>query len=193
MFRRAGAAITPAICGVLLVTYHYKVSSAVVQIWAAAMQNVGDWLKELGLGQYAQRFADNNIEASIRSDLTDEDLEKIGVTLGHCKKLLRAIAALNGVGFVLEPARRSQAQRRQLTVMFADLAGSTALPARVDPEELRDIMSAYHRRCTEVIAEVGGFVARHLGDGVLAFSDTRKRTRRMPSGRSARGSGWSRP
>jgi class 3 adenylate cyclase/tetratricopeptide (TPR) repeat protein len=169
MFRRAGAAITPAICGVLSVTYQYKVSSAVVQIWAAAMQNVGDWLKELGLGQYAQRFADNDIDASILSDLTDQDLEKIGVTLGHRKKLLRAIAGLNGAGFVLEPARRSEAQRRQLTVMFADLAGSTALSARVDPEELRNIMSAYHRRCTEVIAEVGGFVARHLGDGVLAY------------------------
>jgi tetratricopeptide (TPR) repeat protein len=139
MFRRAGAAITPAICGVLLVTYQYKVFCAVVQIWAAAMQNVGDWLKELGLGQYAQRFADHDIEASTLSDLTDQDLEKIGVTLGHRKKLLRAIAALNGAGFVSQPARRSEAQRRRLTVMFADLAvpvwqvtGASVIDSRFD-------------------------------------------------------------
>jgi class 3 adenylate cyclase/tetratricopeptide (TPR) repeat protein len=133
------------------------------------MHDVADWLKKLGLGQYAQRFADNDIDASILRDLTDQDLEEIGVTLGHRKKLLRAIAALNEFGFAPEPARRSDAEKRQLTVLFADLAGSTALSARVDPEELRDIMTAYHRRCAEVITQAGGFVARYLGDGVLAY------------------------
>ncbi|HXW28334.1 MAG TPA: adenylate/guanylate cyclase domain-containing protein, partial [Xanthobacteraceae bacterium] len=133
------------------------------------MQNLADWLKELGLEQYAQRFADNDIDASILRDLTDRDLEKLGVTLGHRKKLLRAIAALNEGGFSPEAARRSEAQKRQLTVLFVDLVGSTALSARVDPEELRDIMTAYQRRCAGVIVEAGGFVARYLGDGVLAY------------------------
>jgi len=133
------------------------------------MQEISDWLNKVGLGQYAQRFVDNDIDASVLRDLTDHDLEKIGVTLGHRKKILRAIAELDDAESVPEPGRRTEAERRQLTVMFADLVGSTALSARLDPEELREIIGAYHRCCAEVIAKSGGFVARYMGDGMLAY------------------------
>src|SRR6266566_5125758 len=133
------------------------------------MQPIAHWLNALGLGQYAQRFADNDIDASILRDLTDEDLEKIGVSLGHRKKILRAIAELDEVGIAPESPRWDEAERRQLTVMLADLVGSTALSTRLDPEDLRKIIGAYQRRCAEVIAKSGGFVARYLGDGILAY------------------------
>jgi len=133
------------------------------------MQPIAHWLNALGLGQYAQRFADNDIDASILRDLTDEDLEKIGVSLGHRKKILRAIAELDEVGIAPESPHWDEAERRQLTVMFADLVGSTALSTRLDPEDLRKIIGAYQRRCAEVIAKSGGFVARYLGDGILAY------------------------
>jgi class 3 adenylate cyclase len=133
------------------------------------MQPIVHWLNALGLGQYAQRFADNDIDAGILRDLTDEDLEKIGVSLGHRKKILRAIAELDEVGITPTSPRGDEAARRQLTVMFADLVGSTALPTRLDPEDLRKIIGAYQRRCAEVIAKSGGFVARYMGDGILAY------------------------
>jgi class 3 adenylate cyclase len=124
------------------------------------MQPIAHWLNALGLGQYVQRFADNDIDASILRDLTDEDLEKIGVSLGHRKKILRAIAELDEVGIEPEAPCWDEAERRQLTVMFADLVGSTALSTRLDPEDLRKIIGAYQRRCAEVIAKSGGLVAR---------------------------------
>jgi class 3 adenylate cyclase len=133
------------------------------------MRPIAHWLNALGLGQYAQRFADNDIDASILRDLTDEDLEKIGVSLGHRKRILRAIAELDEVGIAPESPRWDGAERRQLTVMFADLVGSTALSTRLDPEDLRKIIGAYQRRCAEVIAKSGGFVARYMGDGILAY------------------------
>jgi class 3 adenylate cyclase/predicted ATPase len=134
------------------------------------MQEIADWLNALGLMQYAQRFADNDIDdQSVLRDLTDEDLEKIGVSLGHRKRMLRAIAELNGVGARRVPAPRPEAERRQVTVMFADLVGSTALSTRLDPEDLREIIGAYHRCCAEQIEKSGGFVARYMGDGVLAY------------------------
>ena len=132
------------------------------------MQQIANWLKSLGLGEYAQRFTDNDIDWSVLRDLTDQDLEKIGVSLGHRKKMLRAIAELADKT-VVEPPRRDDAERRHLTVMFCDLVGSAALSSRLDPEELRDIIGAYLRRCTEVIVNSGGFVARYMGDGVLAY------------------------
>ena len=115
------------------------------------MQQIADWLKKLSLGQYAQRFAENDITFVILPDLTDQDLEKIGVaSLGHRRQLLRAIAELKGAP---EPctvatapvAPHDTAERRQVTVMFSDLVGSTALSARMDPENLREVISAYHR------------------------------------------------
>jgi class 3 adenylate cyclase/predicted ATPase len=137
------------------------------------MQQIEKWLEQLGLAAYAQRFADNHIDASVLRDLTEADLEKIGIPLGHRKKLMRAIAALDAAAPAeppaIEPRPREDAQRRQLTVMFCDLVGSTGISARLDPEELRDIIGGYHRRATEVIAKSGGFVARYLGDGVIAY------------------------
>src|SRR6185437_4385606 len=129
----------------------------------------------LGLGQYAQRFAENYIDASVLRDLTDQDLEKIGIPLGHRKKLLRAIRELADASAApppataFRPAPSDSAERRQLTVMFIDLVGSTALSTRLDPEDLQEIIGAYHRCCAKVITQSGGFVARYLGDGVLAY------------------------
>jgi class 3 adenylate cyclase/predicted ATPase len=134
-----------------------------------AMQQIAEWLEKLGLGQYAQRFAENDIDPSVLRDLTDHDLEKIGVSLGHRRKLLRAIAEFDEAGPRSAPAPRTAAERRQLTVMFADLVGSTALSTRLDPEDLREIISAYHRCCAGQIEKFGGFVARYMGDGVLAY------------------------
>src|SRR5215471_7859146 len=139
----------------------------------AAMLRVADWLNKVGLGQYAQLFADNAIDTSVLRLLTDQDLQQIGVALGHRKKILRAIAELDEAGLGLQPAPqpapRNDAERRQLTVMFADLVGSTALSTNLDPEDLRQIIGAYHRCCGEQIAKCGGFVARYMGDGVLAY------------------------
>src|SRR4249919_3215680 len=111
------------------------------------MQQVADWLKKLDLGQYAQRFAENDISFVILPDLTDQDLEKIGIaSLGHRRLLLRAIAELDSVergtakaaSAAAAPAvaPREIAERRQVTVMFSDLVGSTALSARMNPEDL---------------------------------------------------------
>src|SRR6185312_9649007 len=133
------------------------------------MQQIADWLDTLGLIQYAQRFAENDIDPSVLRDLTDYDLEKIGVSLGHRKKILRAIAQLDEVGPKPVPVPRMEAERRQVTVMFADLVGSTALSTRLDPEDLREIIGTYHRCCTEQIEKSGGFVARYMGDGLLAY------------------------
>src|SRR6201981_2813406 len=133
------------------------------------MQQIADWLDTLGLGQYAQPFGQNDIDPSVLRDLTDHDLEKIGVSLGHRRKILRAIAELDEAGPRPAPAPRTAAERRHLTLMFADLVGSTALSTRLDPEDLQEIMGAYHRCCAEQIEKFGGFVARYLGDGVLAY------------------------
>jgi class 3 adenylate cyclase len=144
------------------------------------MKTIADWLQKLGMSEYTQRFAENRIDLSILPDLTDQDLEKLGVLLGDRRKMLRAIAALGSdagatpqVSTVptAEPKREPHdtAERRQLTVMFCDLVGSTALSTRLDPEELRSIIGAYHRCCAEVITKSGGFVAKYMGDGVLAY------------------------
>src|SRR5215831_539049 len=140
------------------------------------MQQVTNWLKSLGLGEYAERFAEHRIDASVLHDLTDQDLEKIGIPLGHRKKLLRAIRELGDApptvpppAAASKPTPHDSAERRQLTVMFTDLVGSTVLSTRLDPEDLQEIIGAYHRCCAKVITQSGGFVARYLGDGVLAY------------------------
>ena len=146
------------------------------------MQQIADWLKRLGVEQYAHCFDEHDIDFSILRDLTDQDLEKIGVqSLGHRRKLLRAIADLNDIkksapaaaiaaaAAPAAPRPLDFAERRQVTVMFCDLVGSTALSARLDPEDMREIMSAYHHRCAQVIGRSGGFVAKYMGDGVLAY------------------------
>ena len=138
------------------------------------------WLRGLGLERYEQAFQENAIDEAILPKLNAEDLRDLGVTaVGHRRLLLDAIAALraetfrgtveHSVGLDRSGGKAPEAERRQLTVMFVDLVGSTALSARVDPEELRDIIGAYHRRCAEIITGSGGFVAKYLGDGVLAY------------------------
>src|SRR5262245_36798343 len=133
------------------------------------MPPIAEWLNALGLGQYAQRFADNDIDTNVLPDLTEADLEKIGVSLGHRKRILRAIAELQETASSSEATRADAPQRRQLTVMFCDLVGSTPLSTRLDPEELRDIIGAFHRCCAEQIAKSDGVVARYMGDGMLVY------------------------
>src|SRR5271166_2835342 len=138
--------------------------------------DVGDWLRGLGLGQYEDVFRENEIGADVLPDLTDADLEKLNVPLGNRKRLLKAIAALDRAGGnpsapaidVAVPSVET-AQRRQLTVMFCDLVGSTAMSARLDPEDMRGIIAAYQRCCAKLITGSGGFVAKYMGDGVLAY------------------------
>jgi class 3 adenylate cyclase len=142
------------------------------------MQQVSDWLEKLGLGQYAQRFAENDINFTILSDLIDQDLKELGVaSLGHRRQLLRAIAELTSTekdapkAAVPAPtaAPLDSAERRQVTVMFSDLVGSTALSARMDPEDLREIIAAYQKCVAETVNRFGGFVAKYMGDGVLVY------------------------
>jgi class 3 adenylate cyclase len=137
------------------------------------MKDVAEWLASLDLGEYAQRFAENAIDLSAIRDLTENDLKEIGVLLGHRRKMLRAIAELqrapaSTLQMATEPGR-DHAERRQLTVMFCDLVGSTALAARLDPEDMRQVMALFHRRIAEVIGGYEGVVARYMGDGVLAY------------------------
>ena len=119
------------------------------------MQHVADWLEKLGLGQYAQRFAENDISFAVLPDLTDQDLKELGVSsLGHRRQLLRAIAELTSREKqapkpAVPTAPADTAERRQVTVMFSDLVGSTALSARMDPEDLREVISAYQKCVAE--------------------------------------------
>ncbi len=144
------------------------------------MQQIADWLQMLGLSEYAECFAQNDIDFAILGDLTDQDFEKIGVaSLGHRRKLLRAIANLEGAekGAPAAPApapsatprAAESAERRQVTVMFSDLVGSTALSGCMDPEDLREVISAYQKCVAETVQRFGGFVAKYMGDGVLIY------------------------
>jgi class 3 adenylate cyclase/predicted ATPase len=141
----------------------------------AAMQLLADWLKKLGMSEYAERFAENDIDMAVLPDLTDQHLKDLGVSLGHRLKMLRAIRDLGGppsdlaAPSVSEPARREDAERRQLTVMFTDLVGSTALSTKLDPEDMRSVIGAYHKCVAETVARFDGFVAKYMGDGVLIY------------------------
>jgi class 3 adenylate cyclase len=138
--------------------------------------DVGQWLRGLGLGQYEATFRENEIDAEVLLELTDTDLEKIGVPLGHRKRLLKAIASLGATETAAKAATLAAttsstdvAERRQLTVMFCDLVGSTALTARLDPEDMREVIRAYQDTCSGAISRYDGFVAKFMGDGVLAY------------------------
>jgi class 3 adenylate cyclase/predicted ATPase len=136
------------------------------------MQQIVDWLKQLGLGEYAQRFAENDIDVSVLPDLTDQELKDLGVSLGHRKKMLRAIADLGAAladKATTEHARQDDAERRHLTVMLCDLVGSTALSARLDPEDMREVITAYQGACTRGVRNYEGFIAKFMGDGVMAY------------------------
>ena len=139
--------------------------------------DVAEWLQGLGLERYVPVFRDNEIDWEVLPKLTSEDLREIGVAaIGHRRRLLDAIAALGAAAPAAsvtaaprDAPAPAEAERRQLTVMFCDLVGSTALSARLDPEDLREVVGAYHRCCADLIGEAGGFVAKYMGDGVLAY------------------------
>ena len=130
--------------------------------------NVRTWLKDLGLAQHAELFEQNDIDAEVLSALTEADLQSLGLSLGHRKKLLKAIAALDPLDAVAAPPP-SEAERRQITVMFCDLVGSTALSEQLDPGDLRDLMAAYQSVCGGVIEGYDGHVAQYLGDGLMTY------------------------
>src|ERR1700720_3821637 len=139
--------------------------------------DVAAWLQDLGLERYVPAFRDNDIDAEVLRKLTAEDLISIGViSVGHRRKLLDAIAGLGmavPTAVVMAPASGASAQvdaeRRQLTVMFCDLVGSTALSTRHDPEDLRELIGDYHRAVSKTVGRFDGFVAKYMGDGVLIY------------------------
>jgi class 3 adenylate cyclase len=154
------------------------------------MQQVGDWLAKLGLAEYAKCFAENRIDFSVLPDLTDQHLKDLGVPLGDRLKMLRAIRELSvGAPAPTQPEEKLQdtAERRQVTVMFSDLVGSTALSARMDPEDRREVISAYQKCVAETVQRFGGFVAKYMGDGVCSTSVTRRPVRTTQSEPSERG------
>jgi class 3 adenylate cyclase len=142
------------------------------------MVDVSRWLAEQGLGHHAEAFAENGIAGDILRELTDADLRELGLNLGERKRLLKAIGALaagstDDQAEIAEPtampAVPREAERRQLTVLFCDLVGSTALAAQLDPEDTGRVIRAYQGCCTEVVERWGGQVAKFMGDGVLAY------------------------
>src|SRR6266536_1239506 len=133
------------------------------------------WLDGIGLAQYATIFAENAIDLDVLSDVSEADLERLGVALGHRKRMLRAIASLPGArpaagasGTGRAPPL-SEPERRQLTVLFCDLVGSTALAVKLDPEDLREVVRGYQSSCAAVVTQMGGHVARFMGDGLLVY------------------------
>jgi class 3 adenylate cyclase len=135
-----------------------------------ASVDITAWLHGLGLQQYEATFRDNAIDAEVLTELTEADLEKLGVLLGHRKKLVKAIDELRAPPSEVNRAPRAdRPERRQLTVMFCDLVGSTALAVRLDPEDLREVVGAYHRYISDAITPFGGFVAKYMGDGALIY------------------------
>jgi class 3 adenylate cyclase len=140
--------------------------------------DLGDWLRSLGLERYEAAFRENEITEKVLPNLTAEDLKELGVNaLGHRRILLDAIAALRGdtqaslpkAPQTVDRSATDTAERRQVTVMFSDLGGSTALSARMDPEDLREVISAYQKCVAETVQRFGGFVAKYMGDGVLVY------------------------
>ena len=157
--------------------------------------DVGAWLRKLGLEQYEAAFRENMVDDTVLPGLTAEDLKDLGVGfVGHRRRLLDAIAALRAEAsaptplsdapLVIDKAAKDTAERRQITVMFCDLVGSTALSARMDPEDLREVISAYQNSVAVTVGRFGGFVARYIGDGVLVYFG--------PSAPSGPGLSWSR-
>jgi class 3 adenylate cyclase len=137
--------------------------------------DVGAWLEELGLGQYRALFSDQAIDSDVLPDLTDDDLVRLGVPLGHRKKLFRAIDDLLGretteqIAPIKLVRTRPDAERRQLTVLICDMVGSTDLASKLDPEELRKVMGVYLDACVNAVTSLGGFIARYTGDGIVAY------------------------
>ena len=148
------------------------------------MQQIAEWLEKLEMSEYAQRFAENDIDFSLLPELTDQDLKDLGVSsLGHRRKILKAIAALTGPATAAPPAATHEpasppptpaasdaaGERRYLTVLFCDLVGSTGIAAKLDAEEWRDLVGGYLDTASAAVGEMGGHVAKKLGDGLLAL------------------------
>ena len=151
------------------------------------MQQIADWLEKLGMSEYAERFAENRVDSSVLPDLTDQDLEKLGVLLGDRRKMLRAIAKLDATlptaiapapapasvqpiaVTTAMPAQEASGERRHVTVIFCDLVNSTEIAARLDAEEWRDLVGAYLEAASAAVLEMGGKVAKKLGDGLMAL------------------------
>jgi class 3 adenylate cyclase len=137
--------------------------------------DIAAWLHGLGLEQYEPVFRENDIDGDVLPSLTAEDLKDLGInSVGHRRRLLAAIATLKESAtqtaiMPVDGAPATEAERRQLTVMFCDLVGSTELSARLDPEDLREVIAAYHRAVAEVVRSFDGFVAKYMGDGVLVY------------------------
>jgi class 3 adenylate cyclase len=165
------------------------------------MSAVRDWLAAIGLSQYADAFEANDIDTDLLAEIDDQFLKDIGVSsAGHRLRLRKAIARLAPTPIAETHAASAvaateavapSAERRQLTVLFCDLVGSTALSARLDPEDLRAVIGAYHRCAAAVIERAGGFVAKYMG-GCSRISAIPGPTSTTPSARCAPASSWSR-
>src|ERR1700746_2357988 len=148
-----------------------------------AVMNIVVWLRSLGLWKYEAAFRANEIDETVLPNLTAEDLKDLGVSIvGHRRKILDAIAALRTDAGAQAPladtattstvpraSPEDRAERRQVTVIFSDLVGSTALSARMDPEDLREVISAYQKCAAETVSHFGGFLAKYMGDGVVIY------------------------
>jgi hypothetical protein len=164
---------------------------SVAGIWDVTM-DVGDWLRSLGLSEYESAFRDNQIDSEVLPKLTGDDLKELGLaSVGHRRKLLSAIAELTGAfaepaavakAIRLDPPVHAAAERRQLTVMFCDLVGSTAISARLDPEDMREMIAAYHQCCASLIERGGGSSPNTWATACSAISAIRKRTSMTLSG-----------
>jgi class 3 adenylate cyclase len=144
----------------------------------AATQRIADWLEKLGMSEYTGRFVENKIDISVLSDLTEQHLKDLRIVLGDRLKILRAIRDLGGASIAVtapaapvetKPIRQDDAERRQLTAMFTDLVGTTALSTKLDPEDMRPVIGAYHKCVAETVARFDGFLAKYMGDGVLIY------------------------
>ena len=133
------------------------------------MEDISQWLEGIGLGQYAQLFSENAVDAEVLQELTEADLAGLGIVLGHRKKILKAIEQLKEEKHKAAEAVHPEAERRLLTVMFCDLVGSTELSSRMDAEDLRELLRHYQKACTSVVAAYDGFVAQYLGDGIMVY------------------------
>ena len=161
------------------------------------MPTVREWLASIGMSEYAELFSTNRIDFAVLADLTDHDLEKLGVVLGDRRKILRAIRELGevsetaqarvGVGLRLHYA----AERRQLSVVFVDLVSSTELSAKLDPEDMGQVIGAFQKACATAVAEFGGSIAKYMGMVRSPISATPKHMKTTRSAPFARGLRWS--
>jgi class 3 adenylate cyclase/predicted ATPase len=139
------------------------------------MSDLSAWLDSLGLGKYATIFAENAVDLDVLPDLNETDLERLGVALGHRKRILKAAAALstslreNSTTAMASAEEGAAGERRHLTVLFCDMVGSTELAVQLDPEELSGIVRRFQATCTSIITQNGGYIARFMGDGLLAY------------------------